>query len=168
MAKAYLRCPESSSSHRLSDNKLRHFARKIGTEIFRRCFTTKEVGKGTGLELLEGLRFHSASLGGDVRGLRGEIGGGTTADACIGRARCAASKPEPPMPAREALRGEGKILIVEDNAQVGDVSVMMLERLGYEVVRADRPAAAAGYSQAPERDPLGLQRHRHAGLTWMG
>jgi PAS domain S-box-containing protein len=110
------------------------------TKIFEPFFTTKEVGKGTGLGLSQVYGFARQS-GGDVQ-VTSEIGRGTTVTLYLPRARCAATKPEPPMPAREALRGEGKILIVEDNAQVGDVSVMMLERLGYEVVRADRPAAA--------------------------
>jgi CheY-like chemotaxis protein len=40
------------------------------------------------------------------------------------------------------MEGTGTVLLVEDNIQVGDVSTMLLESLGYRVLRAERPAAA--------------------------
>ena len=40
------------------------------------------------------------------------------------------------------MRGTGLVLVVEDNSEVGEVSQMLLEQLGYHVVRAHRPALA--------------------------
>jgi CheY-like chemotaxis protein len=47
------------------------------------------------------------------------------------------------------MQGSGTILIVEDNPQVGDVSTMLLEQLGYRVIRVDRPQAALALLGGP-------------------
>jgi DNA-binding NtrC family response regulator len=49
----------------------------------------------------------------------------------------------------EELQGSGTVLIVEDNPQVGDVSTLLLEQLGYKAVRVDRPKAALALLAKP-------------------
>ena len=109
-------------------------------KIFEPFFTTKEVGKGTGLGLSQVYGF-ARQAGGDVQ-VTSEVGKGTTVTLFLPRAYEAPVALEPRSRGQEALRGEGTVLMVEDNAQVGDVSALMFEQLGYRVVRADRPLKA--------------------------
>ncbi|HWA90346.1 MAG TPA: PAS domain S-box protein [Rhizomicrobium sp.] len=109
-------------------------------KVFEPFFTTKEVGKGTGLGLSQVYGFARQSEG-DVH-VTSQEGQGTTVTLYLPRAHGAAQPVVAPQPVGEALRGKGAILLVEDNPEVGEVSRLLLEQLGYHVVRADRPAAA--------------------------
>lgn len=109
-------------------------------KVFEPFFTTKEVGKGTGLGLSQVYGFARQS-GGDVH-IASETGQGATVTLYLPRSHAATVPLAPPRPASETIRGKGTILVVEDNPQVGDVSTMLLEQLGYHVVRADRPSTA--------------------------
>ena len=40
------------------------------------------------------------------------------------------------------MPGEGTILVVEDNPAVGDITVTLLQQLGYKVIRAETAADA--------------------------
>ncbi|HSM94412.1 MAG TPA: ATP-binding protein, partial [Rhizomicrobium sp.] len=109
-------------------------------KIFEPFFTTKEVGKGTGLGLSQVYGFARQS-GGDVH-ISSELGKGTTVTLYLPRSHAAAVSPIAVSPADHEISGEGNVLLVEDNPQVGDVSKLLLEQLGYGVVRVDRPRAA--------------------------
>jgi PAS domain S-box-containing protein len=109
-------------------------------KVFEPFFTTKEVGKGTGLGLSQVYGFARQS-GGDVQ-ILSKPGEGTTVTLYLPRSLAGAVPHAQPMQAGDAVRGKGLVLVVEDNAEVGEVSQMLLEQLGYHVVRADRPAAA--------------------------
>ncbi len=108
-------------------------------KLFEPFFTTKELGKGTGLGLSQVYGFAKQS-GGDVTVTSVE-GQGTTVSLYLPRST---GKPVPisPRVKDEALQGHGTVVMVEDNAQVADVSVMLLEQLGFDVIRLDRPASA--------------------------
>jgi PAS domain S-box-containing protein len=102
--------------------------------IFEPFFTTKEVGRGTGLGLSQVYGFAHQS-GGTVR-VESEVGRGTTITLHL------------PLSAKpvQANRGNSihspaagerwKILVVEDNAEVGEFSTQLLQDLGYETVLA--------------------------------
>ncbi len=109
-------------------------------KVFEPFFTTKEVGKGTGLGLSQVYGFARQS-GGDVH-VASKPGEGTTVTLYLPRSQASAVPPDLPVPMGDAVRGKGLVLVVEDNTEVGEVSTLMLEQLGYHVVRADRPAAA--------------------------
>ena len=109
-------------------------------KVFEPFFTTKDVGKGTGLGLSQVYGFARQS-GGDVH-IASRPGAGTTVTLYLPRSRTSAVPIAPPQPVGDAIRGKGMILVVEDNPQVGEVSTLLLEQLGYSVVRADRPSAA--------------------------
>ena len=105
--------------------------------IFEPFFTTKEVGKGTGLGLSQVYGFAKQS-GGDVA-VRSEIGKGTTFTLYLPRVDAdpdgedddATSGPEP------AEHGRGRrVLLVEDNVDVGRFSTQTLQDLGYETTWA--------------------------------
>ena len=99
--------------------------------IFEPFFTTKEVGKGTGLGLSQVFGFAKQS-GGDVD-VSSEPGQGTTftlylpevdAEVRVGRQADAAE----PVPGGSGQR----ILVVEDNVEVGRFATQILRDLGYE------------------------------------
>jgi len=110
--------------------------------IFEPFFTTKEVGKGTGLGLSQAFGFARQS-GGDIA-VASQPGHGATFTIYL---------PQAAAPAREAAiasvlsepasRGRGyRVLVVEDNDDVGRFSTELLEDLGYEVRRVPHAAAA--------------------------
>ena len=113
------------------------------TSIFEPFFTTKEVGKGTGLGLSQALGFAKQS------------GGEIVVASRVGRWLDIHHLPAPGGGAREAMRkatqrnleaaisGRGhRILVVEDNEEVGRFSTELLQDLGYATRRADNARQA--------------------------
>ncbi|MFZ5783480.1 MAG: ATP-binding protein [Pseudomonadota bacterium] len=108
--------------------------------VFEPFFTTKEVGKGTGLGLSQVYGF--ARQSGGTATIASVPGQGTTVTLYLPRATSAerhaiaADRPE-----RSACSAEGersaRVLLVEDNPAVAEVTRALLEELGYRV----RPAA---------------------------
>jgi signal transduction histidine kinase/CheY-like chemotaxis protein len=107
--------------------------------VFDPFFTTKEVNKGSGLGLSQVYGFAHQS-GGTVT-IESELSKGTTVTLYLPATRETASPAPTPKPAVESAGG-GTVLVVEDNPEVADVTVAMLEELGYGVAAA-RDAAAA-------------------------
>ena len=104
--------------------------------IFEPFFTTKEVGKGTGLGLSQVFGFAKQS-GGDID-VVSELGNGTTFTLYLpeisAEARDEGEQPETsePTPAGAGQR----VLVVEDNVEVGRFATQILEDLGYETAWA--------------------------------
>lgn len=98
--------------------------------IFEPFFTTKEVGKGTGL----GLAVIKTIVNNHNGYIDVETRPGNGASFCIG---LPASKTQPSLDEKpldmSSIRGEGSILLVDDEEDVRDVTVRILERLGYRV-----------------------------------
>ena len=110
----------------------------IAAKVFDPFFTTKPVGKGTGLGLSQVHGF--AHQAGGTVGLQSVLGEGTTITMCLPTAAAQ------PRPEREQVpsRGNGTVLLVEDNPEVATASTGLLEQLGYDVRwAADAPAALA-------------------------
>jgi signal transduction histidine kinase len=101
---------------------------------FEPFFTTKMTGKGTGLGLSQVYGFASQS-GGDVR-IDSEPGRGTTVTLLLPRRGTAPDE----APVAESVRLKqgrtGRILLVEDNDEVGAFVAHLLGEMGHEVVRA--------------------------------
>ncbi len=94
-------------------------------------FTTKSTGKGTGLGLSQVYGFATQS-GGDVC-IESQPGRGTTVTLLLPCGRGAQSKrAEEEVAALEAQR-IGRILLVEDNEEVGEFAQTLLGELGYRV-----------------------------------
>ena len=110
----------------------------IAAKVFDPFFTTKAVGKGTGLGLSQVHGFtHQA--GGAVA-LNSVLGSGTTITMCLPKADTQLT----PELEQRSLKGNGTVLLVEDNPEVASVSTGLLEQLGYNVRwAADAPAALA-------------------------
>ena len=110
--------------------------------IFEPFFTTKEVGKGTGLGLSQAFGFAKQSDG-DIAVVSPPGEGATftiylpQAAAPVEAIEAAARGSEP------ATRGRGyRVLVVEDNDDVGQFSTELLEDLGYTVRRVASADAA--------------------------
>jgi CheY-like chemotaxis protein len=114
--------------------------------IFEPFFTTKETGKGTGLGLAT-VYGMVKQCGGDIW-VYSEPGQGTTFKLYFPRVAdplddSAAGEADPP----QAFSGE-TILVVEDEEAVRELTVRMLERIGYQVLTAATGAEAVEISRA--------------------
>jgi PAS domain S-box-containing protein len=110
--------------------------------IFEPFFTTKEVGKGTGLGLSQAFGFAKQS-GGDIA-VASEPGHGATFTIYLPQAAAPAASVVASVAGHEpATRGRGyRVLVVEDNDDVGQFSTELLEDLGYTVRRVANADAA--------------------------
>jgi signal transduction histidine kinase/CheY-like chemotaxis protein len=104
----------------------------VRSRIFEPFFTTKEPDRGTGLGLSQVYGFVSQS-GGSVR-VDSTVGGGTAIVLYLPRTEKAPSRrvadtdnPRPVDPV------SGRILLVDDNAEVAAIGAAMLKELGYQV-----------------------------------
>jgi PAS domain S-box-containing protein len=117
-------------------------------KIFEPFFTTKPVGRGTGLGLSQVYGFVQQS-GGKVT-IDSTVGVGTTITLYLPLS----SKPiQPKRDGRAASTDSGiraRVLVVEDNAQVGEFSSQLLLDLGYETVLAPNAEEAL---QLIEKEP---------------
>jgi PAS domain S-box-containing protein len=99
-------------------------------KIFEPFFTTKPIGKGTGLGLSQVHGFaHQA--GGTVK-VASELGKGTIFTILLPRGT---GFPIKEIAEVAPFRGNGTVLLVEDNPDVAVVSIGLLEQLGYRVRR---------------------------------
>ena len=108
--------------------------REVAAKAFEPFFSTKEIGKGTGLGLSQVLGFAQQS-GGEVR-IDTRPGHGTTVTLFLPRTLKA-------LPSAVAEGGEGPqdgraatILVVDDDADVRDLTARALEALNYQVLEA--------------------------------
>ena len=110
--------------------------------IFEPFFTTKEVGKGTGLGLSQAFGFAKQS-GGEID-VKSIFGQGATFTIYLPQAAAPTKeKPDAAIGGETAASGRGyRVLIVEDNEDVGTFSTELLEDLGYTVRRVANADAA--------------------------
>jgi len=103
--------------------------------IFEPFFTTKEVGKGTGLGLSQAFGFAKQSDG-DIE-VTSTLGQGATFTIYLPQAAKPAAEAEAvSMGSEPSTIGRGyRVLVVEDNDDVGQFSTELLEDLGYAVRR---------------------------------
>jgi PAS domain S-box-containing protein len=102
--------------------------------IFEPFYTTKAVGRGTGLGLSQVYGF-AQQAGGMVR-VDSEVGVGTTITLHLPLTSKPVQSTQPDaLPSGEA-KERWRILVVEDNQQVGEFSTQLLHDLGYQTVLA--------------------------------
>jgi PAS domain S-box-containing protein len=118
--------------------------------IFEPFFTTKEVGKGTGLGLSQAFGFAKQSDG-DVE-VTSTLGQGATFTIYLPQAVRPSDTAESAARGNEpATTGRGyRVLVVEDNDDVGQFSTELLEDLGYSVKRVANANAALAILSADE------------------
>jgi two-component system NtrC family sensor kinase len=123
----------------------------IASKVFEPFFTTKEVNKGTGLGLSQVYGF-AQQAGGTalIDSIQGE---GTTVTVYLPRSESGgevieASQPEP----RAVAGAKGlRVLLVEDNAQVAEVTRALLEERGYWVISCSNADSAIETLKAGHR-----------------
>ncbi len=110
--------------------------------IFEPFFTTKEVGKGTGLGLSQAFGFAKQSEG-DIA-VTSTHGQGATFTIYLPQAQSpAAEKEAASLTSEGSTTGRGyRVLVVEDNDDVGQFSTELLEDLGYVTRRVANANAA--------------------------
>lgn len=121
---------------------------EVLSRITEPFFTTKEVGKGTGLGLAQVYGFVKQSDGGfEVESTPGQ---GTTVHLYFPMVSGVDDKA--PAPERTSqTRGKGeRVLLVEDNREVRELACAILEADGYEVVARENAAAALDYLKGPD------------------
>ncbi|MBP1181646.1 ATP-binding protein [Methylobacterium sp. PvR107] len=98
--------------------------------IFEPFFTTKEVGKGTGLGLSQVFGFAKQS-GGDIN-VTSELGAGATFTLYLPEVTAPAEPADEPQTNEADTDGAGRrILVVEDNVEIGRFATQILQDLGY-------------------------------------
>lgn len=107
--------------------------------VFEPFFTTKDVGKGTGLGLSQVYGFIKQS-GGEIK-VESRVGGGTKFQLLL------PAHDEGPRDATERcsvepMRTGGRILVVEDNADVRSFALALLHDLGFQAELAENASVA--------------------------
>jgi CheY-like chemotaxis protein len=110
------------------------------SKVFDPFFTTKQPGEGTGLGLSQVYGFAQQS-GGSVS-LDSMPGRGTTITIRLPRSHKALPSAQSDDDSAEENRCGGRILLVEDNPQVAEVTSQMLTSMGFQVEVADRARKA--------------------------
>lgn len=106
-------------------------SREVMKHALEPFFTTKQIGKGSGLGLSMVYGFVRQS-GGQMN-IDSELGRGTRVELML---PVAVTTPAEALPATPTQRGEERVLVVEDEADVRHLAVAFLKALGYEVVEA--------------------------------
>jgi signal transduction histidine kinase len=115
--------------------------RQVRAKAFEPFFTTKEVGKGSGLGLSQVLGFAKQSNGGVS--IDSQLGKGTKVRIFLPRAKGCAFQPVSHHAAATTVPSRpAKILIVDDDAAVRDVTAAMLREIGHLVLEAGSGGAA--------------------------
>jgi PAS domain S-box-containing protein len=116
---------------------------EVTARAFEPFYTTREVGRGTGLGLSMVYGFAKQSGGGVV--IESEPGAGTAVTVYLPRTMSPLDDLDLGRRPSRAAQRTGRILVVEDDAEVREVTVAMLQSLGYRaaVVGNGRDALAA-------------------------
>jgi signal transduction histidine kinase/CheY-like chemotaxis protein len=134
----YVRLTISDTGFGMSD--------EVKAHVFEPFYTTKEVGRGSGLGLAQVYGFVTQS-GGAVR-IDSKVGRGTTVTLLLPRS-IHSPAPREHEPVDSTYKGAraasaGSVLLVEDDDEVAALVEEMLDQLGYQVIRAATAAAALG------------------------
>lgn len=123
-------------------------SQKTLANLFEPFYTTKEVGKGTGLGLAT------------VYGIVQQNGGFITVDSEVGKGSCFSiflprhndplGIPPQALPVKELSLGTETILVVEDEPAILNMTCEMLNQIGYRVMTANAPMEAIRIMQNQE------------------
>ncbi|MBV9510628.1 MAG: response regulator, partial [Caulobacteraceae bacterium] len=129
-------------------------APEVLAKAFDPFFTTKASGKGTGLGLSQVHGF-AQQAGGDATAVS-DPGQGCTVTLRLPRAAQAPDWLKPPRRAEPPKCASGVILLVEDNLAVAEVTSLLLQELGYQVIHETNATDAIGRLDTGQRIDLVL------------
>lgn len=125
---------------------------EVLSRVFEPFYTTKEIGKGSGLGL--SMVYGFAKQSGGCAHIESALGAGTRVTLYLPAAAPAAKNSAADEVIDAPRRGAGSILIVEDDADVRDVAIAILEDLGYRTLVARNAQEALELLQSV--DPIDL------------
>ena len=113
---------------------------EVAARAFEPFYTTSAGGKSTGLGLSQVYGL-CKQLGGSTR-LTSRIDGGTSVSLLLPRAQhapaaSAVAEPLPPAPPACSPPGDARLLVIDDDPEVREVTVETLRALGFDVVSAE-------------------------------
>jgi len=127
---------------------------EVKKRLFEAFFTTKQLGKGTGLGLAT---CHTIvqQCGGHIE-VQSEPGKGATFKIYFPRVEQAVTMPAEPAEAIPLLRGTETLLLVEDDPSVRHLACSILEAQGYTVLRANNGQDALRTAHEHKGPPIRL------------
>jgi len=135
---------------------------EIKARIFDPYFTTKEVGKGTGmgLAIIHGI---VSSYGGFID-CTSELGKGTLFEVYFPAVEQALDAPL--QPAEMIPMGKERILYVDDEVMLAEMNKEILEQLGYQVeIHTSSQEALAAFQHAPDQFDVVVTDQTMPGMT---
>ncbi|WP_262265647.1 response regulator [Microvirga yunnanensis] len=136
---------------------------EVLTRVLEPFFTTKEVGKGTGLGLP--MVYGLAQQSGGTVTIRSKVGEGTTVELYLSRA---VVEPEKGGQVKEAVAAASprvRILLVDDDAEVRTVTAAYLTEMGHRVVEAADGSSALDILKADNHLDLLIADFAMPGMT---
>jgi signal transduction histidine kinase len=127
---------------------------EVKKRLFEAFFTTKPLGKGTGLGLAT-CQTIVQQCGAHIE-VQSELGHGTTFKIYFPRVEQAAARPKKTVAAVPLLRGTETLLLVEDDASVRQLACNILEAQGYTVLRASNGQDALRVAREHKEPPICL------------
>jgi PAS domain S-box-containing protein len=119
----------------------------VRERIFEICFTTKTGGSGIGLATAKSIMDQH---GGRIA-VKSVAGQGTTVSLFLAAAAQSFKPAAPPPPAKVLAKGTGRILVIDDEAMILDVTLSILKELGYDCsVAKDGTDGCAAYKLATD------------------
>jgi signal transduction histidine kinase/HAMP domain-containing protein len=125
---------------------------EILNRVFEPFFTTKEIGKGTGLGLSMVYGFVRQS-GGHVA-IESAVGQGSTVSLYLPKSTETPDAQMQVLQVQNLPAGSGRVLVVDDDDDVLDITAELLHQLGYQLQRARNGAEAIRMLKAGERFDL--------------
>lgn len=125
----------------------------VREHLFEPYFTTKEVGRGSGLGLSTVYGIVK-QMGGYIA-VESELGEGSTFKIYLPLSADPTPRRTEVVQARPTLKGKETILVVEDEEVVRDLTVRMLQTLGYQTMQASNGGEALKICRSFE-DPIHL------------
>ncbi|HEX3855700.1 MAG TPA: response regulator [Verrucomicrobiae bacterium] len=127
---------------------------EVKKRLFEAFFTTKPVGKGTGLGLAT-CQTIVQQCGGQIE-VRSELGKGTTFKIYFPRVEQPVDASAKPVEASPVLHGTETLLLVEDDPSVRHLACSILEAQGYHVLRANNGQDALHVAREHKGPPIRL------------